>query len=226
MARMDEEIKRDVVDELTWDDRVDASKVSVEVSNGTVTLRGEVPTYLASTAASNDAVGILGVVDVRNQLAVRYPAAVSIPTDEELGTEIRRKLAWNPDIDVLDMEVDVSAGVVTLRGTVDAYWKRLYAEELVSSEPGVVFINNHLAITPEKDIIDKDIANDIVRSLEARSAVYADDVNVRVRNGRVTLNGTVPSWPARQSAHDAAAFTPGVTGVDNRLLVSGVGAAV
>jgi osmotically-inducible protein OsmY len=90
----------------------------------------------------------------------------------------------------------------------------------------VIFIKNHLAITPEKDIIDKDIANDIVRSLEARSAVYADDVNVRVRSGRVTLNGTVPSWPARQSAHDAAAFTPGVTGVDNRLLVSGVGAAV
>ena len=136
-----------MVDELIWDDRVDASKVSVEVSHGTVTLRGEVPTYLASSAASDDAVGILGVVDLRTQLAVHYPASVSIPTDEELETEIRRKLAWNPDIDVLDMEVGVSAGVV-------------------------------------------------------------------------------PSWPARESAHDAAAFTAGVTGVDDRLLVSGVGASV
>ena len=32
-----------MVDELIWDDRVDASKVSVEVSHGTGTLRGEVP---------------------------------------------------------------------------------------------------------------------------------------------------------------------------------------
>lgn len=226
MARMDEQIKKDVVDELYWDDRVDASKVNVEVSNGTVTLRGEVPTYFASTAAHDAALGMLGVVNVRNQLAVRYPAGVSVPTDEELETELRRKLAWNPDIDVLDTEIEVSAGVVTLHGTVDAYWKKLYAEELVASEPGVIFINNHLAITPEKDIIDQDIANDIVRSLEARSAVYADDVTVRVRNGHVTLTGTVPTWASRQSAHDAAAFTAGVVNVENRLLVSGTGTTV
>jgi hyperosmotically inducible protein len=55
MARTEEQIKRDVVDQLYWDNRVDASDVTVEVSNGTVTLRGTVPTYFASTAALNDA---------------------------------------------------------------------------------------------------------------------------------------------------------------------------
>ena len=38
MARMDELIKQDIIDQLVRDDRVDASKVSVEVSNGTVTV--------------------------------------------------------------------------------------------------------------------------------------------------------------------------------------------
>lgn len=223
MARMDEQIKKDVVDELYWDDRVDASKVSVEVSNGTVTLNGEVPTYLARSSAHDDASEILGVVGVRNQLAIRYPAGVALPEDADLENEIRRKLSRNPDIDVLDLDLNVSAGVVTLRGTVDAYWKKLYAEDLVASEAGVIFINNYLAITPEKDIIDQDIANDIVRSLEARSAVYADDVNVRVREGRVTLSGTVPSWAARRAAYDAAAYTAGVIDVENRLMVSGTG---
>lgn len=226
MARMDEQIKKDVVDELYWDDRVDASKVNVEVSNGIVTLRGEVPTFFASTAAYDDALGMLGVVNVRNQLTVRYPAGISVPTDEELETELRRKLAWNPDIDVVDMEIDVSAGAVTLNGTVDAFWKRSYAEKLVASEPGVILIKNHLAITPGKDIVDQDIANDIVRSLEARSAVFADDVTVRVRNGHVTLTGTVPNWAARLSAHNAAAFTAGVVDVENRILASGIGTTV
>jgi osmotically-inducible protein OsmY len=124
------------------------------------------------------------------------------------------------------MEIDVSAGVVTMHGTVDTYWKKLYAEDLVASEPGVIFINNHLAITPAKDGIDKEIANDIVRSLEARAAVSADDVNVRVRNGHVTLTGTVPSWAARRSAHDAATFTAGVVDVENRILVSGIGSSM
>ncbi|MFO7783893.1 MAG: BON domain-containing protein [Thermodesulfobacteriota bacterium] len=67
MARTDERIKKDVVDELYWDDRVNASEVYVEVSNGTVTLRGEVPTYFSKTAAHDDALEILGVVSVRNQ---------------------------------------------------------------------------------------------------------------------------------------------------------------
>ncbi|MFO7985320.1 MAG: BON domain-containing protein [Desulfatiglandaceae bacterium] len=222
MARTDEQIKKDVVDELYWDDRVDASKVTVEVSNVTVTLRGEVPTYFSRTAAYNDTLGIVGVISVRNQLSVRYPTGISVPTDEELESKIRRRLDWNPDIDVLDLEIDVTAGEVTLRGTVDAYWKKIHAEDLVALEPGVVFINNHLAIVPTRDIIDQDIANDIVRSLEARSAVFAEDVNVRVRDGHVVLTGTVPSWTARWSAYDAAKYTAGVVDVDNQLLVSGL----
>lgn len=60
MARTEEQIKRDVVDQLFWDIRVDASDVTVEVSNGTVTLRGTVPTYLAAKAAIDDSWCVLG----------------------------------------------------------------------------------------------------------------------------------------------------------------------
>ena len=50
------------------------------------------------------------------------------------------------------MEVIVSAGRVTLRGTVDAYWKKNHAETLVADEPGVIFIENLLAVVPTGDI--------------------------------------------------------------------------
>lgn len=43
MIRADEEIKRDLVDELYWDYRVDASNVKAEVSDGKVRLTGTVP---------------------------------------------------------------------------------------------------------------------------------------------------------------------------------------
>jgi len=71
-----------------------------------------------------------------------------------------------------------------------------------------------------------EIANDIVRSLEARAAVSADDVNVRVRNGHVMLTGNVTSHAERRSANDAAAFTAGVVDVENRILVSGIGSSM
>ncbi|MFO7728099.1 MAG: BON domain-containing protein [Desulfonatronovibrio sp.] len=217
MALMDEQIKKNVVDELYWDNRVDASKVTVEVNNGRVTLQGEVPTYLASTAAYDDALRILGVIGVDNMLVVRYPVGVTTPTDVEILSEIEKKLARNPDIDILDMDITVDSGEVTLRGTVDAYWKKLHAEDLVASEPGVLIINNHLAIVPAKDVIDQDIAGDIVRSIEARAAVSADDVNVEVLNGHVILTGTVPTWAAREAAYEAAIFTAGVIDVENRI---------
>lgn len=225
MARTDELIKQDIVDQLILDDSVDASKVSVEVSNGTATLRGEVPTYLTKTSAYDDAIGVIGVTGVRNQLVVRYPSTASVPTDEEMETRIHAKLSENPDIAVTDMEIEVGAGVVTLRGTVDAMWKKIHAEDIVSLEPGVVLIENHLAVVPERDLVDQEIARDIVTKLESKVAVDADDVNVRVRDGQVNLSGTVPSWLARNEAYSSALFTPGVVDVTNRLAVSGLARA-
>lgn len=164
MALMDEQIKKNIVDELYWDNRVDASKVTVEVDEGRVVLRGEVPTYLASTAAHDDALKMLGVVSVDNQLIVSYPVSATVPSDVETLTEIEKKLSRNPGIDILDLEVEVVSGEVTLRGTVDAYWKKLHAEDLAVSEPGVLIINNHLAIVPANDVIDQDIATSSVSS--------------------------------------------------------------
>jgi osmotically-inducible protein OsmY len=222
MARTDELIKQDIVDELVRDNRVDASRISVEVSNGTVTLRGEVPTYFSRSSAYDIAQGTLGVTNVRNQLIVEYPATIPVPTDSEIENSIRSRLAANPDVDLIDLEVIVSAGEVTLRGTVDAYWKKMYVEDIVSTEPGVVLIENHLAVVPSDDIVDKVVAEDIVDSLETRAAVDADDVNVRVRDGEVTLTGTVPSWNARWAAEEAAMYTAGVKNVTNRTAVTGV----
>ena len=222
MARTDELIKKDVIDQLTRDDRVDSSQVSVEVRNGVVTLRGEVPTYFSRLAAYDDAEAILGVTSVRNQLLVNLPSTAAIPTDVDIENSVRQRLAINPDIDLLDLEVVVSAGRVTLRGTVDAYWKKIHAEDLIAGEPGVVWIENHLAVVPSEDVADRAIADDIVETLESKAAVDADDVNVRVRDGDVTLTGSVSTWTGRKAADEAAFYTPGVTHVNNRISVMAI----
>jgi osmotically-inducible protein OsmY len=64
MARTEERIKQAVIDQLTWDDRTDESKITVERRDGTVTLRGEVPSYFSKTSAESDALSVLGVTDV------------------------------------------------------------------------------------------------------------------------------------------------------------------
>jgi osmotically-inducible protein OsmY len=171
MARTDELIKKDIIDQLVRDNRVDASKITIEVNKGDVTLSGEVPTYFARSAAYEDVRNLMGVMDVKNELKVSYPSAISMPPDIEIRTSIGNRLSANPDIDLRDMEVVVDAGHVTLKGTVDAYWKKIHAEELVAAEPGVVLIENLLAVVPTGDFLDRAIADDIVDSLECNEYV-------------------------------------------------------
>ena len=83
-----------------------------------------------------------------NELVVSYPPGASMPTDTEIEDNIRAKLLENPDLNLLDIQVTVNAGQVTLKGTVDAYWKKLHAEDLVADEPGVSLIDNHLGVVP------------------------------------------------------------------------------
>jgi osmotically-inducible protein OsmY len=220
MIRTDEAIKRDLVDELYWDYRVDASSVKAEVSDGVVTLTGTVPSFSARNAASTAAWGIDGVTEVTNLLTVRFPPTFAIPSDAEIMTSAERTLAWNPDVHSADIQVSVTGGTVKLEGTVDAYWKRWKAQDLVSDLRGVVEVENHLAVAPSESFLDKDIARGIEAALERNLYVNAEKITVRVEDGRVTLTGTVPSHYARGRAYDAAAFTPGVLDVDNNIVVA------
>jgi osmotically-inducible protein OsmY len=218
MAADTEQIKKDVVDQLYWDSRVDASKVEVLVRDSTVVLSGTVPTLQARRAAQLDAYAVPGVQSVENNITVRY--GEPLPPSEEVEQRVRYVLAWNPDIDSTGIEVRADAGLVTLEGTVDAFWKKLHAADLAMSVGGVLDVVNKLAVVPTEDIVDESIAEDAVRALSRNALVDAEAVDVTVRNGFVTLEGTVPSWVARDVALDAAYYTPGVTGVEDRLLVS------
>jgi len=218
--RDDELIKQAIVAELARDTRIDASKIEVTVDNGRVTLSGEVPTFLGKSAATEDALSILGVMEVDNLTVVNYPPTFTLPTDEEIKENVLSKLVGSPDLDLLDLEVTVDGGMVTLKGTVDAYWKKTFLEDLVAFEAGVTFIENHVAVVPTDGVLDKIIAEDIVASMEERALVDADDVAVSVSDGMVELSGSVPNWAAQQAAVNAAMYTAGVKMLDNNLVIS------
>lgn len=220
MARSDELIKKSIVDQMTRDDRVDASGISTEVSNGIVTLSGEMPTYYARSAAHDVAVDTVGVQDVQNDLKVNYPDFITVPSDSEIQESLNHRLLANPDIDLRELEVAVNAGLVTLKGTVTAYWKKIRAQQLAAHEPGVVSIDNHIAVVPTDDFLDKVLAEGVVNSLESKALVDAEDVTVQVHDGEVTLTGMVPNWSARRAAEEAVIFKAGVTNLINRITVS------
>jgi osmotically-inducible protein OsmY len=206
---------------LSWDARVDASQIKVEVSHGIVKLEGFVPSALARSAAVEDAEVVPGVTDVINALNVRIPSTIQLPTDADLKISIGNMLAANPDIDPSRITVMVQEGWVTLKGSVDAHWKKSFIETVVALPRGVSDVESSLTVVPTKGIADQGTADEIVAALKRHALMVedADDITVSVEEGRVTLSGTVPNASARKVAGIIASYTYGVTDVTNELEV-------
>lgn len=222
MTRTAEGIKKDVVDSLFWDTRIDASQVKVEVDGGIVTLSGSVPTFEARRAAEEDAWIIEGVDQVRNQVAVRIVDPEPPLEDADLLDRINCVLAWDADVDAKTIQPAVDTGTVILRGRVRYLWEKVRAEQRIVGLAGVKTIRNELEVYPVEAIPDETIASRIVDALVRNLNVEANTVSVKVDQGRVTLGGTVPTHAAHSAAVEAARFTDGVIALEDRIEVRGL----
>ncbi len=213
--RKDEEIKKDVTDALYWNSRIDSSGVSVSVSDGVVNLSGTVPSYGARNAAAGEAWSVAGVHSVVDHLAVGVPDGIALPDDEQIQEKAESLLAWNADVDDEGIRVTVRDGKAVLEGTVETYWQRREAAEIVGGLSGIMEVENELSVVPTGDLIDRQIAEEIVGAIERNPVVDAEDVSVEVEDGVVALSGSLPSWVARQAAYDAALYTRGVVNLED-----------
>ncbi|MBE0537575.1 MAG: BON domain-containing protein [Phycisphaerae bacterium] len=218
-TRFDEEIKQDLIDQLYWDDTVDVSDVTVEVSGGEVVLAGTVPDYAAYRAAEENAWMLPGVRYVRNDLIVKFPGGGAVPSDAHIKSNIENMLLWQPNSDGADIQVHVERNWVTLAGTVDAYWKKVRAEEAALSLGGVAGVTNSLNVLPAEAFEDLAIAEDIRAASERNAHIPGDLIDVEVEDGKVKLTGSVPSLPAFRAVQTIAERTRGVRIILNRLVI-------
>jgi osmotically-inducible protein OsmY len=219
MAGQDETIKMRITQQLYWDSRVDASKISVTVEKGAVVLSGIVSSFPERKAAYEDTWAVPGVWSVDNRIEVAVSTEIPIRGDGEIKANVKKILEWNPTLDASQIKVSVNSSNVVLEGVVDGYWKKVYAEDLAATVSGVLKVINNLAVVPSKRVVDENIAQDIIQALERNSGVDADSVGVKVENGLVTLTGTVENWGAKTAAFFTALYTNGVVHVDDRLTV-------
>lgn len=154
-----------------------------------------------------------GVASVENDLVVEYEPKITMPADAEIRAYVEEKIRWNTSLPEEDIDVSVENRWVTLDGTVDAFWKKVIAEEDVSEVHGVAGVHDKLAVVPTERISDQRIAEDVVNALDRDIRVMSEDVNVEVENGIVTLSGTIPTWTAKSAAYNAALYTYGVIDV-------------
>lgn len=211
--------KKNIVDELIWDDSIDAIDVDVDIEDNTAILRGTVPTFSAKINAERDALMVSGIDVVRNELKVEFPLELTLPDDQEISDRIRSKLLWDSSINSSNIEVETAAGVVTLSGTVDSYWERTLAEDLALSTSGVIGLENNLSVSLIKTVVDADIENDIREAFKRNPLIDEKRITVSATDGIVTLSGTVPNYFTKTRAYNTAMYTSGVIDVIDNIAI-------
>jgi osmotically-inducible protein OsmY len=142
--RADTEIANAVRNALEWDAMVPNELIHSTVSDGWVTLEGEVDYSRERSDAESAIRQLAGVLGVINQITIRNQ-----PVDKKrLREDIEFALERRADREVQRLRIEVSDGVVDLWGRVHSWQERRAVLGSISHAPGVTQVRDHLRVDP------------------------------------------------------------------------------
>ena len=212
----DNDLRRRVAAELSWDPQVGSEAIEVSAASGVVTLRGTVTSLRLKRAGGRAAARVRGVTWVANELRVQIPDK-DRRDDEDLRGDVLETLMLDVSVPTT-VDAQARDGFVTLTGTAQWHYQREAAEFRTANVPGVAGIDNAITLTQTPDAQE---ARDAISAAFRRDAVLAADglLVETSADGLVILSGMVSSWAAHDHVVAAAWSASGVTQVDDRIRV-------
>ncbi|HEX8794216.1 MAG TPA: BON domain-containing protein [Polyangiaceae bacterium] len=222
IPRPDYELEFAIAGALGRDPVTLGQRIAAQAHGAIVRLYGDVDSNAARRAAEADALGIPGVADVIDDLAVRPVQR----TDARIADEEERILADDPMLDTSGLRLEVQDGVVRLTGHVRSGAERARAEsDAHAVSPEGVDVH-HIRITGGYDdgtlrggdppaYTDADIALALLEAFARDPRVRSFVPSIDVRDGAVALSGLAPTRQAAIAASEDARNVTGVTRVRN-----------
>ena len=210
-------LRNTILDELDFQPDIDAAHIGVSVDNGVVTLSGYVKSYAQKISAERAVKTVKGVRAVAEELQVRLNKDAGTE-DDAIAKRALNIISWRSDTPEGDIKVIVQKGWVILEGQVDWQYQKETAESAVRKLSGVVGIDNRLTLRTRVKVTD--IQQSIEEALKRNAEVDAKGIQIKVVGGVVKLEGKVDFWRERQIAERAAWSVPGVSKVEDYLLIA------
>jgi osmotically-inducible protein OsmY len=215
MQMDDHKLREAVMQQIDWEPEISSTDISVMAEDHVVTLTGFVHGYMEKVAAERAAKRVYGVKAVANDIEVR-PAVEK--TDPEIAREALQALERSLSVPHTGITVVVRNGEVLLEGKVEWDYQRNAAEKTVRDLAGVRAVINNIALKPRVSL--GEVHAKIEEALRRSAEVDARRVIVEAHNGVVKLRGNVRSWVEKEEAARAAWAAPGVTRVENNIIVT------
>jgi osmotically-inducible protein OsmY len=213
----DAQLRRDVEDELEWEPSLNATEIGVAVQDGIVTLTGYAPSFTEKRKAERVAKRVRGVQAVAIDVEVRMPGSCE-RTDAEIARAAVDALKWEITVPDDRITISVSKGWVYLEGDVDWQYQKTAAEDAVHSLVGVRGVTNQIAVKTQASAAE--VKSRIEAAFRRSAELGAQQVRVELHDGKVTLHGQLHSWAERDEADRMAWSAPGVSEVENLIMVT------
>ena len=144
MSGTDEQIAEQISHILKWSASLKDMNIQARVTNGYVTLTGEVRWAFQKKSAEHQIEDLQGVKAIINQMAVSAP--VSPVKAVDIKRQITSALHRRANLEASKVNLSVADGKVTLDGSVDTYYERELIENTVWACSGVKDVVDHLSI--------------------------------------------------------------------------------
>jgi osmotically-inducible protein OsmY len=138
----DTDITREVRNALRWSTYQFPESIYTDVSEGVVTLRGEVEWRYLKEAAENTIKHLKGIVGISNLIEVIPKVTVNV-VKSQIESALKRQARDN----IHEIGIDINGDEVTLRGSVRSWSDRELVKDVLWSVPGVRKVVDFMDIT-------------------------------------------------------------------------------
>jgi osmotically-inducible protein OsmY len=212
-----EDLRKNIIDAITWEPLLHGSSINAEVMNGVVTLTGLVDSYPKKMEAEKVAKTLNGVKAIVENINVADQTTWNKIDDVTLADTVIKTLEWNWKVPKEKIKITVERGWVTMEGQLNWNYQKEEALSALLNIQGVQGITNKIEIIPlltiplQKRIIEQHISKSW--------ALQSCDVRVEVYGTNVSLIGTVGSIYQKEEAGRIAWSTFGISALENKLLI-------
>jgi osmotically-inducible protein OsmY len=138
-------------------------------------------------------------------------------SDKKITESVFQALLWDARVSPARIEVESNNGYVTLSGTVDNFHKKWSAIDNAMKVAHVVKVIDQIKVVPTDSVHDATIQQHIERALSNDSRLEQTQISCLVKDGTVSLQGTVHSFYQRVTAEETCRWVKGVVNVINEI---------